>query len=142
MSKKVRTAAGFILANFDDGEPRYLLLRGTRVGDWLPPKGHTDDDEAPLQTALRETEEEAGIREINVVEGFARTIEYDVETRNRGAYHKKVTYLLGTTNNTNAKCSDEHSEARWFTIEEALEKIAFEQMREVMRAADAYLRKQ
>lgn len=139
---KTRTAAGFILVNYLAGEPRYLLLQGARAGDWLPPKGHTDDGESVLETALRETEEETGISDVEVIEGFEQSIEYDVETRSRGSYHKKVTYLLGTTDSTKPTCSDEHSDARWFTINEALKAVAFDQMRSVLHAADAHLRSQ
>ena len=124
-----RTAAGFILANLAKGEPRYLLLRSARTGDWLPPKGHTDAGETTLETALRETAEETGITDVQLVEGFEQTIEYDVQTRKRGNYHKKVSYLLGTTPTTEVECSDEHSEAGWFSIEDALAAITFDQMR-------------
>lgn len=37
-----------------------LLLRH-RVGDWVFPKGHIDPGESPLEAALREVEEEAGV---------------------------------------------------------------------------------
>ena len=134
-----RTAAGFVLANLSSGSPRYLLLRSARTGDWLPPKGHTDECEDTLQTALRETAEETGITDVQVMVGFEQVIEYDVESRKRGSYHKKVTYLLGTSATTDVECSSEHSEADWFTLEDALEAITFDQMREVLRAADAYL---
>jgi len=139
---KTRTAAGFILARMVDGEPLYLLLRGATSGDWLPPKGHADNDTDTVEeTARRETAEEAGITELEVVPGFERSIEYEVNTAKRGRYHKKVTYLLATTGTSEVICSDEHSEAGWFSLQEALRKIGFEQMREVMRAADAYLRR-
>lgn len=139
---KTRTAAGFILARMVDGEPLYLLLRGATSGDWLPPKGHADNDTDTVEeTARRETAEEAGITDLEVVPGFERSIEYEVNTARRGRYHKKVTYLLATTGTSEVTCSDEHSEAGWFSIKEALAKIVFDQMREVLRAADAYLRK-
>ena len=139
---KTRTAAGFILARMVDGEPLYLLLRGATSGDWLPPKGHADNDTDTVEeTARRETAEEAGITDLEVVPGFERSIEYEVNTAKRGRYPKKVTYLLATTGTSEVICSDEHSEAGWFSIKEALGKIGFEQMREVLRAADAYLRK-
>lgn len=38
-----------------------LLLRRTN-GEWAFPKGHVDPGEGPLDTALREIEEEAGVR--------------------------------------------------------------------------------
>ena len=32
------------------------------MGEWLPPGGHVDENEDPVQTVLREIEEEAGVR--------------------------------------------------------------------------------
>jgi bis(5'-nucleosidyl)-tetraphosphatase len=135
------TAAGFVLARVVGDEPYYLLLRGANSGNWLPPKGHTDDDEDVLSTALRETAEETGITELQVVDGFSRTIAYNVNTRRRGKYTKQVTYLLATTPTPEVRRSGEHSDAGWFTLADALDRIEFDQMREVLRAADAALRK-
>ena len=42
-----------------------LLAHSTnsrRVGSWMPPKGHLENDESPEQAAIRETEEEIGWR--------------------------------------------------------------------------------
>jgi 8-oxo-dGTP pyrophosphatase MutT (NUDIX family) len=135
-----KTAAGFILARIVKGEPRYLLLLSTNSGKWLPPKGHTDDDEAPLTTALRETVEETGITEVTPVAGFERSIEYEVNTRKRGNYVKRVTYLLATTTQSAVERSEEHKDAGWFSLDEALARIEFEQTREVVRAGHAALR--
>ena len=40
---------------------RVLILRHHR-GEWVFPKGHIDTGETPLQAALREIEEEAGVQ--------------------------------------------------------------------------------
>jgi bis(5'-nucleosidyl)-tetraphosphatase len=135
-----RTAAGFVLARMVDDEPFYLLLHSSNSGKWLPPKGHTDDGEDALTTARRELEEETGITDIEVVDGFERTIEYEVNNRKRGNYIKQVTYLLATTRATKVSRSAEHSDAGWFSLMEAMAKLEFEQMREILRAADKVLR--
>lgn len=134
---ETRTAAGFVLANVDDGR-LYLLLHNSRHNTWLPPKGHTEKGEALLDVARRETLEETGIDDMQVVDGFERSFEYDVDT-NRGKYHKRVTYFLGTTDHTNLQLSDEHNDGGWFALDEALARIRFVQMREVLKAADAFL---
>jgi 8-oxo-dGTP pyrophosphatase MutT (NUDIX family) len=137
---KKLTAAGFVLARMVDDEPFFLLLHSTNSGKWLPPKGHTDDDEDALTTARRELAEETGITDIDVVPGFERTIEYEVNTRKRGNYIKRVTYLLATTRATNVSRSEEHRDAGWFPLMDAMAKLEFEQMREIIRAADKVLR--
>lgn len=44
-----------------DSQGQVLVLRHRR-GEWVFPKGHIDPGETPLQAALREVEEEAGVR--------------------------------------------------------------------------------
>lgn len=43
-------------------EGRTLLLRHRKLGKWLPPGGHIDPHELPDVAALREVEEETGLR--------------------------------------------------------------------------------
>ena len=43
-------------------------------GHWDFPKGHIDEGESEIQTALRELEEETGIAHTNVIAGFRDTI--------------------------------------------------------------------
>ena len=50
------TATGFVA--HDD---RVLLHWHLKVGAWLPPGGHIDDNEDPVQAVLREIREESGV---------------------------------------------------------------------------------
>ena len=57
---------------------KVLLLRHSSIssrggGHWDFPKGHIDDGETEIQTALRELEEETGIAHANVLDGFRDT---------------------------------------------------------------------
>ena len=134
---QIRTAAGFVLANVDGGR-LYLLLRNADHGTWLPPKGHTEEGESAVDVALRETLEETGINDVKLIEGFERSFEYDVDT-SRGGYRKRVTYYLGTTDHTRLTLSGEHDDGGWFALDEALARIQYPQMREVLQEADAFL---
>ncbi len=62
-----RTSAGILLYRIRDGVPEVLLLHpggpywsNRDTGSWTIPKGEIGNDEAPLQTALREFREETG----------------------------------------------------------------------------------
>ena len=134
-----RTAYGFILASIVDGEPRYLLMRSASHGTWGAPKGHAEEGEEPFETALRETEEETGIASPNVIDGFERSYDYEVDTE-RGTYLKHVTYWLATVPEPKHTPSSEHDKSDWYDLDTVLELLQYEQMKQVFREADAYLR--
>ncbi|MCL2198256.1 MAG: NUDIX domain-containing protein [Defluviitaleaceae bacterium] len=52
------TATGFV---FDD-EGRVLMIKHKKLGVWLPPGGHVDENELPCAAVLREVFEETGVR--------------------------------------------------------------------------------
>jgi 8-oxo-dGTP pyrophosphatase MutT (NUDIX family) len=55
--------AGAIIAGLRNGEPATLLVTGKRnPAHWIFPKGHVERGESLDETALREAEEEAGVR--------------------------------------------------------------------------------
>lgn len=134
-----RAAAGFVIAHVSGEGRRYLLLRNARHGTWAPPKGHSEANETPMQTAHREALEETGIDDLRVVQDFASVIEYDVRDGSRGSYRKRVTYFLATSATDAHVQSSEHDASGWFPLDEALELVSHVDLREILREADAAL---
>jgi bis(5'-nucleosidyl)-tetraphosphatase len=137
---KDRTAAGFVLACEIKGQRLYLLLKNARHGAWGFPKGHSEDDETPMQTALRETREETGITDLQVIPGFEVSDTYQVHTPKRGEYRKTVTYFLARTPKAAHVQSHEHAASGWFDYTEAREKLAFPALQETLKKAEAALK--
>lgn len=133
-------AAGFVLACVQSGAPRYLLLRSAAHGTWGAPKGHLEPDESSLEAAIRETREETSITDLRLVEGFRRDLIYEVNTRKRGSYTKRVTYFLALTPKAVHVQSDEHNDSGWFTLQEALARVSYDGFKQVLLDADAHLR--
>ncbi len=70
------TATGFVVH-----EDRLLLHWHPKVREWLPPGGHIDVNEDPVQAVLREIEEEAGVRAEIVATGPALGLDYPAQVQ-------------------------------------------------------------
>ncbi|XP_074851956.1 bis(5'-nucleosyl)-tetraphosphatase [asymmetrical] [Carettochelys insculpta] len=117
----------------------YLLLQ-TSYGThhWTPPKGHVDPGEDDLQTALRETQEEAGLNvsQFTLIEGFKKELQYLV-----GNKPKTVIYWLAEMKdyNTEIKLSDEHQAYCWLKLEEACKCAKYTEMQAAFRDVHQFL---
>ena len=134
-------AAGLIVfrrKNFK-GPFEYLLLQ-TSYGrhHWTPPKGHVDPGESDMQTALRETEEESGLKEasLNVMENIQKTLNYEVRGK-----PKTVIYWPAEVKDYDVgiKLSDEHQDFKWLAIEKACE-LLHDTTGEALRDVDQEIR--
>jgi len=86
---------------------------------WDLPKGHVEDGETELQTALRETHEETGFspEQITLDEQFRWETHY--ETRytwlKNAPVHKTVVIFLGWVADDAELTLTEHQDAQWLT---------------------------
>jgi 8-oxo-dGTP diphosphatase len=130
------SAGGVAFRRNEDGS-QIAIVAMSPSGRWQLPKGLVDEGETIEQAAVREVREEAGI-ETEVV-GKIDTIEYWFVSNwdeVRRKIHKKVhfyflRYLSGDTKDHD----HEILEARWVGIEKALEMLAFDSEKEVVRKA-------
>ena len=124
-------SSGVVVYCLKEGEPQFLLLRSSRDGFWGLPKGGVDAGETDGQAARRELMEETGIEDYKPDTGFERTIRYTF-SRVGELVNKTARYFLARVNSRQASISSEHSESGWFTLEQAKEKIAFENLYNVV----------
>ncbi|MCL4124728.1 UNVERIFIED_CONTAM: hypothetical protein GTU68_066372 [Idotea baltica] len=128
-------AAGLVIFRRISSNVEYLLMQ-TSYGEhhWTPPKGHVDPGESDLETALRETKEEAGLtaQDFNLFEEFKRELKYDVKFR-----LKTVVYWLAELKNPSRSVtlSDEHQEYRWLPLEEAKVLAKYKEMAVLLQNA-------
>jgi 8-oxo-dGTP pyrophosphatase MutT (NUDIX family) len=132
-------SAGFILFRSTAQGPRFLLLDYGKHWDYA--KGHLEEDETAWQAAVRELREETGIRQVDRVGRFQRDMHYVFRSPKKGVVHKTVTYFLGRTRAEKVTLSDEHSGFAWLPLEEALDRLTFDNAREILRAASDALKK-
>jgi 8-oxo-dGTP pyrophosphatase MutT (NUDIX family) len=126
-------SAGFILFRHTPAGPVYLLLDYGKHWDY--PKGHLEEGETAWQAAVRELREETGIRQVDRVTRFQRDMHYFFVSSRKGRIAKTVTYFLGQTRSEKITISDEHSGYAWLGYDDALERLTYENAREMLRAA-------
>ncbi len=131
------TSAGAILFRDTRDDREYLLLK-SRPGDWEFPKGGVEGEEELQQTAIREVEEEAGISEFRLIDGFRQDYDY-VFQANGSTIHKTVHLFIAKSFETSAELSHEHSDHQWRDYDQAINTITQDGPRDVLRDAHSYL---
>jgi len=111
-------AAGIVPLRRDDNGWKVLILRVYR--NWDFPKGVVDPGEDRVQTAIREAEEEADLRDLEFPWGHRG---FDTAPYSRG---KVATYYPATTARTDVVLPvstelgrPEHHEGRWVDLSDA-----------------------
>lgn len=142
---KHATAGAFVFCRFPDGQWRLGLIEHPRLGRWMIPGGHVEDDECQAQAAVREVTEETGLVGVRLLEmpapalpaGFpgshARVplpwwiIEQPVPADNHlGEPHMHVDHqYVAVVEDPHPASAAVHPFA-WFTIEQTSEVFMFE----------------
>ena len=95
--------------------PTFLLMKHPKR--WDLPKGHVDDGETEMQCALRELEEETGIRkkDIEVDDEFRFVLQYEVKYKRDGTPKQKqlIIFLAELIKDVEIELT-EHTGYQWF----------------------------
>jgi len=126
----------------DDG-CRFLLVlsRQTKRPLWEFPKGGIDPGETVEAAALRELEEETGLRreDIELVEGFRQSERYRFTVQSgtgRMIVIKQVTYFLAESKHTNVVLAvKEAMDYGWFELREAIRRVRYRERRRILAEA-------
>jgi 8-oxo-dGTP pyrophosphatase MutT (NUDIX family) len=127
---EVRAAGGVLLRSGPDG-PEVAVIHRPKYEDWSLPKGKLDDGEGFEQAALREVEEETGMRAELGPELSS------VSYRDRKGRTKLVRYWLMRALDGEFQAGTEVDELRWLDPESAQEQLSYEHDAELVREAVA-----
>lgn len=136
---KEKSCGAIIFKVQKDSSTKYLLLH-YEAGHWDFPKGHQEKNETEKQTALREINEETGIKKIKFIAGFKENINYFYKKGENIVYKDVVFYLLQSTTEK-VKLSKEHIGYSWLSYDNAYKKITYKNSKELLRKADEFITK-
>lgn len=130
-AKRIRAAGGIVLRHGNGGAPEIAVVHRPRYDDWALPKGKLDKGETDEQAALREVEEETGLRaSLGPVAGRIRY-------RDRHDRPKIVTYFFMTPEGGAFESNDEVDELRWVPLDEAADLLTYQRDRELVQRLTA-----
>jgi 8-oxo-dGTP diphosphatase len=128
---EVRAAGGVASRTAADGTIEVLLVHRAQYDDWSLPKGKAEAGESDEACAIREVEEETGLRCRLGAE--LPTVRY----RDRFGRPKIVRYWWLDVEAGEAVASNEVDDVAWLPVAEAIERISYERDRTVLRAVEA-----
>lgn len=113
------------------GPPEVAIVHRPRYDDWSLPKGKLKPGEEWLAAALREVEEETGLR-CEPGDELPSARYFDAKRR-----RKLVRWWLMRPIEGNFERNDEVDELRWLPLEEAMSTLDYERDRELIRTVSA-----
>lgn len=110
-------------------ESKVLLVQQSS-GNWGFPKGHLEKNETEIEAAIRETKEETNL-DVKIIEPNVRySIEYDTE---KGTHKEAVYFLASKISENIVRQESEIGEIKWFSFEDAIKTISFENAKELLK---------
>lgn len=136
---KTEKSCGAIIFRKRKQEIEFLVIQHSLAvgGHWDFPKGHVEAGETEQETALREVDEEAGLK-VRLIEGFREEITY-VDTINQ--VNKVVVFFVGEAVKQEVKCDGtEVVDFCWLEYSLALEKLTYDNAKHLLKKAELFLK--
>jgi 8-oxo-dGTP pyrophosphatase MutT (NUDIX family) len=118
------TGSAFII---DESTSFALLTHHAKLNKWLQPGGHADGDENIPEVALREAEEETGLKNFSLVQ----TAIFDMDIHTIPARkdfpehrHYDIRFLLQASRNEKVTITEESHDLAWISLDEIASKTA------------------
>ena len=129
MAEEIEAAGGVVVRDGDDGSVEVAVVHRPKYDDWSLPKGKLERGEEAEHAALREVEEETGLRC-----ELGRELE-SARYRDRKGRPKHVRWWLMRPLGGTFEPNDEVDELRWLEPDAAVEALDYEHDRELVRSS-------
>ncbi len=140
---KKQVVAGFVVYRKTTDGIKFLLLY-RRGNYWNFPKGHFEPGERSIDTALRELEEETGIKknELRIAPNFRAYERFYFKIGNQGIHDTVILFLAETHKAEIVLRPREHSGYGWFLYHDAMNVIGkkYVDTKKVLKQANDFLR--
>lgn len=135
--KREFSAGGVVFRKEPEGT-LWLVIKPTGKDKWRLPKGWIEKGESSAQAAQREVKEEAGI-EVEVLEKVGGEKYFFVQDGQK-IFKTVVFYLMEYVQEAREGYSWETEEIDWLPLEQAKERLAFENEKKILEKAEKLLK--
>lgn len=100
---------------------KVLLVHHAKLNRWLQPGGHADGEENVLNVALREAEEETGVKNFTVLQNSIFDLDiHTIPARKDFPEHQHydIRYLMEADENAPIIVSEESHDVKWIALKE------------------------
>lgn len=130
-------ACGAVIYKYEEDELKFLLIKQTN-DVWGFSKGHVEENEEEIETALREIKEETNL-DVEINSEYRNSIEYIIDGKN---ILKQVVYFLATPKTTDVKKQEsEIVDIKWLNFEDSLNTLTYDNVKEVLKDAKSFIEK-
>ncbi|MBP6881852.1 MAG: NUDIX domain-containing protein [Candidatus Pacebacteria bacterium] len=123
----------------------FLINQYSKIGNntyWILPKGHAEAGESPKEAALRELKEETGMTPEKLLDTPTFELQYTF-TFAGDQIEKKVVFFIGIVPEQSIILDPiEVREAGWFSFVDAVDRLDYNETKEVFLRAREYIEKE
>lgn len=137
-------SAGLIVFRVHPQEGLQYLVLYHRGSYWNFPKGKIEPGESEMEGALRELEEETGLKEVKVSDSFRQQTHFFFKEKrgDKAELIKKefILYLAKAPFGVEPDLSKEHNGYAWFDFKNAMKTLKFKNLKEILAEADSFIK--
>lgn len=131
-------AGGVVYRITKAGKLQIVLFQDVR-DRWTIPKGHIEEGETAQESAIREISEEVGLFDIEPICWLGK-VNFRYRRENSLVIINMQTYLFKAGKDESLKKEEWMHDVRWFDFDEAIEKVAYEDVAKLVLLARKRLR--